>query len=85
MKISGSGSISQGHGSSDPDLDPPPKCHGSATLLQAILNPEHKISFPREGVDPLLVDVLQSCLNRDPKARPSIRQDLFLSPSFRSH
>lgn len=42
--------------------------------LQAIMNPEHRISFPREGVDPLLLDVLQSCLNRDPKARPSIRE-----------
>jgi serine/threonine protein kinase len=41
--------------------------------LQAIMNPEHRISFPTEGVDPLLLDVLKSCLNRDPKARPSIR------------
>ena len=41
--------------------------------LQAILNPHHAIGFPREGVDPLLVDVLQACLTRDPKARPSIR------------
>ncbi len=27
-----SGSINQRHGSADPDPDPPPKCHGSATL-----------------------------------------------------
>jgi hypothetical protein len=30
-KISGSGSIIQRHGSADPDQDPHPKCHGSAT------------------------------------------------------
>ncbi len=34
MKIAGSGSISQRHGSADPD--PPLKCHGSAALLFTI-------------------------------------------------
>jgi hypothetical protein len=29
---SGSGSISQKHGSEDPDHRPTPKCHGSGTL-----------------------------------------------------
>ncbi len=31
-KIAGSGSISQRHGSADPDPDPHQKCHGSRTL-----------------------------------------------------
>jgi len=42
--------------------------------LQAIMNPDHRIAFPEEGVDPLLVDVLRSCLNRDVKCRPSIQE-----------
>jgi serine/threonine-protein kinase TTK/MPS1 len=50
--------------------------------IQAILNPERRISFPEEGVDPLLRHVLQSCLNRDPKARPSIRQEYFIIMSI---
>jgi len=42
--------------------------------LQAIMNPDHRIAFPEKGVDPLLVDVLRSCLNRDVKCRPSIQE-----------
>jgi len=40
--------------------------------LQAIVNPDHKINFSTEGQDPLLIDVLKSCLVRDPRGRPSI-------------
>jgi len=40
--------------------------------LQAILNPKHAIAFPSEGVDPLLLDVIKSCLIREVKDRPSI-------------
>jgi hypothetical protein len=35
MKIEGSGSISQRHGSADPDPSTP-KCHGSATLVPVL-------------------------------------------------
>jgi hypothetical protein len=37
MKIVGSRSISQRHRSTDTDLDPLPKCHGSATLLNSTI------------------------------------------------
>ena len=40
--------------------------------LQAIINDNHKISYPSAGVTPALVDTLRSCLLRDPKARLSI-------------
>jgi len=48
--------------------------------LQAILNPEHRIPFPADNVDPLLLDVIKSCLNRDMKCRPSI--DSLLQHSY---
>jgi len=42
--------------------------------LQAIVNPDHKINFPTDGQDPLLIDVLKSCLMRDPRERPGISE-----------
>jgi len=47
--------------------------------MQAIINPEHKINFPRDqnslqGHDPRVVDVLQRCLVRDVKQRASIQE-----------
>jgi len=42
--------------------------------LQAIVNPDHKINFPTDGQDPLLIDVLKSCLMRDPRERPGIAE-----------
>ena len=41
-------------------------------MIQAIVNPNHQIQFPRDGHDPLLLDVIQCCLVRDPARRPSI-------------
>ena len=38
--------------------------HFFIIIIKAILNPNHKIPFPAENVDPLLLDVLKSCLNR---------------------
>ena len=48
-------------------------------FFQAIINPEHKINFPRDqnslqGHDPQVVDVLQRCLVRDVKQRASIQE-----------
>lgn len=39
--------------------------------LQAIVNPEHKISFPF-CVDESAIDVMQSCLRRNPDERPPL-------------
>ena len=48
-------------------------------FFQAIINPDHKINFPRDqnslqGHDPQVVDVLQRCLVRDVKQRASIQE-----------
>jgi len=58
-----------------------PFSHLKITLqkMQAIINPEHKINFPRDqnslkGHDPRVVDVLQRCLVRDVKQRASIQE-----------
>ncbi|KAL4232982.1 hypothetical protein ACF0H5_007669 [Mactra antiquata] len=39
--------------------------------LQAIMNPDYQIEFPAIP-NTHLIDVMQRCLNRDPKSRPSI-------------
>ena len=57
-------------------------------FFQAIINPEHKINFPRDqnslnGHDPQVVDVLQRCLVRDVKQRASI-QELLKHPYLKS-
>jgi len=58
-----------------------PFSHLKNTLqkMQAIINPEHQINFPRDqnslqGHDPRVVDVLQRCLVRDVKQRASIQE-----------
>lgn len=46
--------------------------------LQAIINPHHQIQFPKV-VNPFLMEVMQSCLQRDPKKRMTI-PDLLRHP-----
>lgn len=48
--------------------------------LNAIPDPDHKIKFPAIE-DPSLIEVMQSCLNRDPKQRPKI-PDLLIHESL---
>lgn len=47
--------------------------------LQAIIDPNHKISFPNsvdeEVVDPAMIDVMQKCLQRESQDRPPIVGD----------
>jgi serine/threonine-protein kinase TTK/MPS1 len=50
--------------------------------LQSIINPNHPIEFPAVE-NPFLLDVMRSCLRRDPKKRPTIPELLehpFLRP-----
>ncbi|KNC52491.1 TTK protein kinase [Thecamonas trahens ATCC 50062] len=42
--------------------------------LQAIINPNYTIKYPETSVTPALVDLVASCLRRDPKERLSIPQ-----------
>ncbi|KAJ3214504.1 hypothetical protein HK099_006839 [Clydaea vesicula] len=53
----------------------PPFAHFKNVVqkLQAISNPKHKINFPVIN-DALLLEVIQSCLQFNPKARPTIPQ-----------
>jgi serine/threonine-protein kinase TTK/MPS1 len=43
--------------------------------IQKIIDPSYAIEFP-QTIDgsPLLIDIMRSCLNRDPKRRPTIPQ-----------
>ena len=57
---------------------------GAVQKMLAIINPDHKIAFP--CVPPelsLAVDVLQFCLRRNPKERPTIKD--LLDHSFLHH
>ena len=42
--------------------------------LRAITDPNHKIRFPEEGHDPLLIDTIKRCLVRDPAERASVEE-----------
>lgn len=46
--------------------------------ISAITDPKHKINFPlKTGSEPvplILVDAMRKCLQRDPKARPTVEE-----------
>lgn len=51
--------------------------------MSAITDPKHKISFPTttgsQPVPLILIDVMRKCLQRDPKARPTVAELLEIS------
>lgn len=54
--------------------------HGAVQKMLAIVNPNHQIPFPHVPVElSLALDVLQLCLRRNPKERPTIK-DLLEHP-----
>ncbi|XP_014231636.1 serine/threonine-protein kinase mph1 [Trichogramma pretiosum] len=56
--------------------------------LSAITDPKHKINYPSdngtENVPKILIDVMKKCLQREPKARPSVT-DLLEVPYLQSN
>lgn len=60
------------------------KINGMIQKLHAITDPRHKIAFPPLPVDnPALIDLMQRCLERDPRKRIAVKEILthkFLRP-----
>lgn len=58
------------------------------TKVSAIIDKNYKINFPHlignEPVPTILVDVMRKCLEREPKARPSVA-DLLEIPYLQGH
>ena len=58
---------------------------GAVQKMLAIINPDHKIAFPHVPPElSLAVDVLQLCLRRNPKERPTIK-DLLDHPFLHNY